>query len=76
MMIRLDSPLSCGILLFTVASAVLPMGAQAHGTGIYKSEAEAKQRATELGCDSVHQNNGRWMPCSDEAELHRMLRKQ
>jgi len=24
----------------------------------------------------VHQNNGRWMPCSDEAELHRMLRKQ
>ncbi len=34
------------------------------------------QRATELGCASVHQNNGRWMPCSDEAELHRMLRKQ
>ena len=76
MMIRLAPPLSCGILLFAVAPAVLPMGAQAHSTGIYKSEAEAKQRATELGCASVHQNNGRWMPCSDEAELHRMLRKQ
>ena len=76
MMIRFDSPLSCGIFFFAVASAVLPMGAQAHSKGIYKSEAEAKQRATELGCASVHQNNGRWMPCSDEAELHRMLRKQ
>tara|TARA_Y100000991_G_scaffold131931_1_gene99414 strand:- start:679 stop:1152 length:474 start_codon:yes stop_codon:yes gene_type:complete len=48
----------------------------AHSTGIYKSEAEAKDRANELGCDSVHQNNGRWMPCVDEAELHRMLRKE
>ena len=76
MIIRLDLPLSCGILFFAVVSAVLPMGAQAHSKGIYQSEAEAKQRATELGCDSVHQNNRRWMPCSDEAELHRMLRKQ
>jgi hypothetical protein len=76
MIIRLDPSLSCGILFFAVASAVLPISAQAHSTGIYKSEAEAKQRATELGCASVHQNNGRWMPCSDEAELHRMLRKQ
>ena len=76
MMIRLGPSLRCGLLLFAVASAVLPMGALAHSTGIYQSEAEAKQRATELGCDSVHQNNGRWMPCSDEAELHRMLRKQ
>ena len=48
MMIRLD-PSVLGFSSFTVASAVLPMGAQAHGTGIYKSEAEAKQRATELG---------------------------
>ena len=68
--------LSCGLLLFAVFSAALPGGVLAHGKGIYESEAEAKQRATELGCDSVHQNNGRWMPCSDEAELHRMLRKQ
>ncbi|MEL0339698.1 MAG: DUF3721 domain-containing protein [Synechococcus sp.] len=70
------SRLSCGLLLLAVASAALPLSSQAHSTGIYKSEAEAKQRAAELGCDSVHQNNGRWMPCSDEAELHRMLRKQ
>ena len=26
--------------------------------------------------DSVHENNGRWMPCTDERELHQQLRKQ
>ena len=64
------------LLLLAAASAGLAVSVQAHSKGIYESEAEAKQRATELGCDSVHQNNERWMPCSDEAELHRMLRKQ
>ena len=68
--------LSCGLLLFALSSVALPVGALAHSKGIYESETEATQRATELGCDSVHQNNGRWMPCSDEAELHRMLRKE
>ena len=75
-MARFAPRLSCEQLLFAAVSLSLPLSAQAHSTGIYRSEAEAKQRATELGCDSVHQNNGRWMPCSDEAELHRMLRKQ
>ena len=64
------------LVLLAAASAGLAVSVQAHSKGIYESEAEAKQRATELGCDSVHQNNERWMPCSDEAELHRMLRKQ
>ena len=64
------------LVLLAAASAGLAVSVQSHSKGIYESEAEAKQRATELGCDSVHQNNERWMPCSDEAELHRMLRKQ
>ena len=76
MMARFGPCLSFSLLLFTILSVALSLSSQAHSTGIYESEAEAKQRATELGCDSVHQNNGRWMPCSDEAELHRMLRKQ
>ena len=75
-MARSGSRLSCGLLLLAAVSVAQPLSSEAHSTGIYKSEAEAKQRAAELGCDSVHQNNGRWMPCSDEAELHRMLRKQ
>ena len=48
----------------------------AHGKGLYASEAEAQQRAAEIGCTTVHENNGRWMPCADERELHRQLRKQ
>ena len=65
-----------GLLLLLVTSAFSTDLVSAHSTGIYASEAEAQERAKQLGCDSVHQNNGRWMPCSDEAELHRMLRKQ
>ena len=48
----------------------------AHGKGLYGTEAEARQRATEIGCSSIHENNGRWMPCTDERELHQQLRKQ
>jgi hypothetical protein len=47
-----------------------------HGKGLYATEAEAQERAAEIGCASVHENNGRWMPCADERELHRQLRKQ
>ena len=48
----------------------------AHGKGIYATEDEARKRATEIGCSSVHENNDRWMPCADERELHKQLRKQ
>ena len=48
----------------------------AHGKGLYATETEAKQRAAEIGCTTVHENNGRWMPCADERELHQQLRKQ
>ena len=48
----------------------------AHGKGLYATETDAKQRAAEIGCTTVHENNGRWMPCADERELHQQLRKQ
>ena len=47
-----------------------------HSKGIYETKAEAEQRASEIGCTSVHENKGHWMPCKDEQELHRQLRKQ
>jgi len=47
-----------------------------HSKGIYQSKADAEKRANEIGCVTVHQNNGKWMPCADERELHRQLRKQ
>lgn len=58
------------------AFAVYPMASHGHGKGIYQSKADAEQRASEIGCKTVHQNNGKWMPCADERELHRQLRKQ
>jgi len=47
---------------------------QAHPRGLYDSQREAEQRARELGCQGTHLNNGKWMPCSHEAELHKHLR--
>ena len=66
------SALSVGVF----ALLVNPTPGMAHGKGLYGTEAEARQRAAEIGCSSVHENNGRWMPCADEQKLHRQLRKQ
>ena len=66
------SALSFGILGLLVNQTP----GMAHGKGVYNTEAEAQQRAAEIGCSSVHENNGRWMPCADERELHQQLRKQ
>jgi len=58
------------------AFAVYPMASLGHSKGIYQTKADAEKRAGEIGCKSVHQNNGKWMPCADEQALHRQLRKQ
>ena len=64
-------------LVFALTALVLTTDpVLAHSKGLYKSEAEARQRAEQIGCDAVHENNGRWMPCADERELHQQLRKQ
>ena len=66
------SALSFGVLALLVNQTP----GMAHGKGLYSTEAEARQRAAEIYCTSVHKNNGRWMPCTDERELHQQLRKQ
>jgi hypothetical protein len=48
---------------------------QAHSKGLYDTKQQAEQRARELGCAGTHQNNGKWMPCRDEAALHQHLRQ-
>ena len=58
------------------ATLLLTQASWAHSKGLYSTRAEAEQRAKQLGCDGVHNNNGRWMPCSDEAMLHKELRKE
>ncbi|WP_226411561.1 gibberellin regulated protein [Synechococcus sp. MU1642] len=66
------SALSFGIL----ALLVNQKPGMAHGKGMYTTKIEAQQRAAEIGCRRIHKNNGRWMPCTDERELHQQLRKQ
>ena len=45
--------------VFIAAFAVYPLASHGHGKGIYQSEADAQQRASEIGCTTVHQNNGK-----------------
>ncbi|WP_371638170.1 DUF3721 domain-containing protein [Synechococcus sp. GEYO] len=59
-----------------MSGLVMPEPALAHSKGLYATEAEARERAKQIGCKAVHENNGRWMPCADERELHQQLRQQ
>ena len=47
-----------------------------HMRGTFLSEEEAEKKALELGCEGVHKNQDKWMPCKNEKELHIYLRKQ
>jgi len=58
-----------------LAVVAAPVDMQAHPKGNYDSQQQAEQRARELGCMGTHRNNGKWMPCSNEAALHQHLRQ-
>ncbi len=73
---RTIQPLTALNFCVFLALVVNQAPGMAHGKGIYDTEAKALQRAAEIGCSSVHENNDRWMPCTDERELHQQLRKQ
>ena len=47
----------------------------AHIRGIFLSEEEAEIRSLELGCEGIHKNQDKWMPCKNEKELHIYLRE-
>jgi len=47
----------------------------AHMRGAFLSEEEAEKRALEIGCEGIHKNQDKWMPCKNEKELHIYLRK-
>ena len=49
--------------------------ANAHMNGTYSSEKDAKNKSSELGCEGIHKNQDRWLPCKNEKELHKYLRK-
>ena len=47
----------------------------AHMRGTFLSEEDAEKKSLELGCEGIHKNQDRWMPCKNEKELHIYLRK-
>ena len=47
----------------------------AHMRGTFISEEEAEKRSLELGCEGIHKNQNKWLPCKSEKELHKYLRK-
>ena len=47
----------------------------AHMKGTFSSEQEAINRSLELGCEGIHKNQDKWLPCENEKELHKYLRK-
>ena len=47
----------------------------AHMKGTFSSEQEAKNKSLEIGCEGIHKNKGKWLPCKSEKELHMYLRK-
>ena len=47
----------------------------AHIRGSFSFEQEAAKRSLELGCEGTHKNQDKWLPCENEKELHKYLRK-
>jgi len=41
----------------------------------FSSEQDAENRSLELGCEGIHKNKDKWLPCKNEKELHIYLRK-
>lgn len=67
----------CSALAIAFTAVALSAGpVKSHSKGLYATESEARHRAEAIGCSAVHKNNGRWMPCANERELHQQLRKQ
>ena len=46
-----------------------------HMMGTFLSKEEAEKRSLELGCEGIHKNQDKWLPCKNEKELHIYLRK-
>ena len=47
----------------------------AHIRGTFISKEGAEKRALEIGCEGIHKNQDKWMPCKNEKELHIYLRE-
>ena len=62
------------IFLFLL-SLIFNNYSHAHMQGTFSSEQEAENKSLEIGCEGIHKNQNKWLPCKSEKELHRYLRK-
>ena len=53
----------------------LNFSSYAHMKGTFSKEKEAKKKSFALGCVGIHKNQDKWLPCENEKELHKYLRK-
>ena len=51
------------------------LSSNAHMKGTYSTEKEAQKKSLELDCVGIHKNQDKWLPCENEKELHKYLRK-
>ena len=51
------------------------LSSNAHMKGTFSNEKDAEKESLELGCKGIHKNQDKWLPCKNENELHRYLRK-
>ena len=51
------------------------LSSNAHMKGTFSTEKDAKKESLELGCVGIHKNQDKWLPCENEKELHKYLRK-
>ena len=62
-------------IFFFLFSLNLNYYSYAHMKGNFSSEQDALNRSLELGCEGIHKNQAKWLPCENEKELHKYLRK-
>tara|TARA_B100000941_G_scaffold101626_1_gene71143 strand:- start:120 stop:341 length:222 start_codon:yes stop_codon:yes gene_type:complete len=53
----------------------LNLSSNAHMKGTFSKEKDAEKESLKLGCVGIHKNQDKWLPCENEKELHRYLRK-
>ena len=53
----------------------LNFSSYAHMKGTFSTEKEAEKKSLELDCVGIHKNQDKWLPCENEKELHKYLRK-
>ena len=51
------------------------LSSHGHMKGTFSTEKDAEKESLELGCDGIHKNQDKWLPCENEKELHKYLRK-